>query len=425
MMRRFLSSLLLLGACMGAQAGVAAGRLPEKVTFAKHIAPIVFNNCVECHRKGEAAPFELTNYRQVSKRARLIRKVVEKRYMPPWHPIPGHGDFRNTRRLADRDVALIAKWEETGAPQGDPGNTPPVPNFPGGWRLGKPDLVVKMSKAFTVPADGPDIYRNFVIPLNLKEDKWVTAIEIRPSSRPVVHHMLYHADLSGEARELDGQDGRPGFNHMRFKKIDLGGWAVGAFPEKLPYGLARKLPGKSDLILAGHFHPVGREMKEQTTVALYFAKKRPEREYREIILPSGYGNKSALREGIPAGEKDFRISADYKLPVEAELVAVWGHAHYIGKTMNGTASLPDGSTSKLFRIDDWNFNWQGQYLYKKPLPLPKGTVLKSELTYDNSADNPRNPHHPPRMIRWGLQSTDEMGALIFGFAVDRKELGKK
>ena len=402
----------------------ASTPLPGNVTFAEHIAPIVFNNCVECHRQGEAAPFELTNYRQVSKRARLIRKVVEKRYMPPWHPVPGHGRFRHTRRLADRDVALIAQWEEAGAPEGDSTKTPALPEFSDGWRLGKPDLVVKMREPFTVPADGPDIYRNFVIPLGLKEDKWVTAIEIRPSSRPVVHHMLYHADTEGAARKLDGQDGRPGFNGMRFRKVDLGGWAVGAFPEKLPFGLARRLPKGSDLILAGHFHPVGRAMDEQTTVALYFAERKPALEYHEIILPRGYGQHSALREGVPAGERNFKISATYETPVRSRLVAVWGHAHYIGRTMKGTATLPDGSVKKLFRIDDWDFNWQGQYIYEKALPLPAGTVIKSELTYDNSADNPRNPHDPPRMIRWGLQSTDEMGALIFGFAVDPKDKGK-
>ncbi len=402
----------------------ASTLLPARVTFAEHIAPIVFKNCVECHREGEAAPFELTNYRQVSKRARLIRKVVEKRYMPPWHPVPGHGEFRHTRRLSDRDVALVARWESTGASEGDPARTPALPEFHNGWRLGEPDLVVKMKKPFTVPADGPDIYRNFVIPLALEEDKWITAIEIRPSSRPVVHHMLYHADTEGVARKMDGRDGRPGFNGMRFRKVDLGGWAVGAFPEKLPFGLARRLPKGSDLILAGHFHPVGRAMDEQTTVALYFADRKPALEYHEIILPRAYGQHSAMREGIPAGERNFKISATYTTPVKAKLVAVWGHAHYIGRSMNGTATLPDGSVKKLFRIDDWDFNWQGQYTYEKALPLPAGTVIRSELTYDNSVDNPRNPHDPPRMIRWGLQSTDEMGALIFGFAVDPKDKGK-
>ncbi len=416
--------LLMIGLAFNAHAGGVKGGLPERITFSEHIAPIVFQNCVECHREGEAAPFELTNYREVSKRGRLIRKVVEQRFMPPWHPAPGYGEFRHERRLPDRDIALIAGWVEAGAPEGDPGKTPPLPTFPAGWRLGKPDLVVKMTEPFTVPADGPDIYRNFVVPLDLKEDKWVTAIEIRPSSRPVVHHMLYYGDTEGAAQELDAQDARPGFGGMRFRKVELGGWAVGAYPDKLPYGLARRLPKGSHLVLAGHFHPVGRKMEEQTTVALYFAKKKPAREYHEVLLPGGYGNKSALREGVPPGEKNFTIRAQYTTPVASELVAVWGHAHYIGKTMTGTATLPDGSVKKLFRINDWDFNWQGQYYYKEALPLPAGTVIRSVITYDNSADNPRNPNDPPRLIKWGLESTDEMGALIFGFAVDEGQLRK-
>lgn len=414
-----------LGAGAILSAPIASGEtahLPDKITFSEHIAPIVFQNCVECHREGEAAPFTLTDYREVSKRGRLIQTVTEKRFMPPWHPEPGHGEFRHTRRLSDSDIKLIARWVETGAPEGDPAKTPALPKFAAGWRLGKPDLVVQMSEAFTVPADGPDIYRNFVVPLNLDADKWVTAIEIRPSSRPVVHHVLYHADTEGKARALNGQDGRPGFDHMRFKKVDLGGWAVGAFPEKLPYGLARRLPKGSDLILAGHFHPVGKEMKEQMTAAIYFAKEKPERQYHEVIVPRGYGDKTALREGIPPGEKNFKIEGTYALPIKADLVAAWGHAHYIGRTMNATATLPDGSVKKLFRINDWDFNWQGQYVYKEAISLPAGTVIKTELTYDNSADNPRNPHSPPRMIKWGLQSTDEMGALIFGFAVDEADI---
>lgn len=418
---RLLLGLGSLALTVSVSAGNVAG-LPDKVTFSDHIAPLVFNNCVECHREGEAGPFTLTDYKDIKKRGRLIHKVMEKRYMPPWHPAPGYGEFRHSRRMSDRDIALVGKWVKTGMKQGDPANTPPLPEFKSGWRLGKPDLVVKTSEPFTVPADGPDIYRNFTIPLNLKEDKWVTAIEIRPSSRPVVHHALYHADLTREARKLDGQDGRPGFDHMRFKKRDLGGWAVGAFPEKLPYGMARHLPAGSDLILACHFHPVGKAMDEQTTVALYFADKEPRMKLHEALVPRDYGSRSALREGIPAGESEFHIKGKYALPIDAELIAVWGHAHYIGKTMTGMAHLPDGSKKKLFRIDDWDFNWQGQYYYKEPLPLPAGSILTADITYDNSADNPRNPHDPPRLIKWGLQSTDEMGALIYGFAVDEEKL---
>src|SRR5215472_6607975 len=168
--------------------------LPDKVTFSEHIAPIVFNNCTCCHRPGEAAPFKLMSYGDVRKRGKTILDVVERRYMPPWQPEPGHGDFRDERRLSDQQIALIERWVESGMAEGDPQKLPKIPEFPQGWYLGKPDLIVTMDRPFDVPADGPDIYRNFVLPLNLAEDKWVTAIDIRPSARAVVHHMLYFSD---------------------------------------------------------------------------------------------------------------------------------------------------------------------------------------------------------------------------------------
>ena len=186
-------------------AAVAAARstsaeVPDQVTFSEHVAPIIYDNCVECHRAGEAAPFALDSYAAVRKRAKTVRAVTEDRYMPPWHPVAGHGVFKDSRRLSDEQLALIDRWVETGMAEGDPQKAPPLPTFPGGWRMGKPDMVVTMPKAYEVRADGPDIYRNFVVPLKLSEDKWVTGVEIRPTARPVVHHCLYFLDDSGQAQ---------------------------------------------------------------------------------------------------------------------------------------------------------------------------------------------------------------------------------
>src|SRR5262249_22205228 len=164
------------------------------------------------------------------------------------------------------------RWSETAMAEGDPAKLPKLPEFPEGWQLGKPDLVVRMDRSFAVPADGPDVYRNFVLPLNLPEDKWVTAVEVRPSARKVVHHVLFFLERSGTARKLDGQDGQTGFRGMGFRRTGgLGGWAVGATPRKLPEGLAMPLPKGSDLVLQTHFHPAGKADEEQTTVGLYFA----------------------------------------------------------------------------------------------------------------------------------------------------------
>lgn len=402
------------------KAAEAIPKLPEKVTFHEHIAEIIYDSCTSCHRPGQVGPFSFTSYEEVRKRARLIRRVTQKRYMPPWHPVEGHGEFRGERRLTDAQIELIGRWVEQGTPEGDSKNAKQPPEFSTEWYLGEPDLVVTMKEAYPVPASGPDIYRNFVIPLDLDEEKWVSAIEIRPSARSVVHHSLYYYDDRGFARQADGQDGKPGFFRMNFNESkSLGGWAVGGMPGHLPLGLAYRLPAGADLILSTHFHPSGKPEMEKTTVGIYFREKKPERRFMTFQTPAQYGAFARLR--IPAGHSDYKLWGSFELPVDTLLVGVSAHAHYLGKSMDSWARLPDGSRKPLFRIDDWDFNWQGDYVYEEPFRLPAGTVIETVVTYDNSAANPSNPTDPPRNVRWGLQSTDEMGSLIFGCAAANEE----
>ena len=413
-MTRTLIPLLLVVFVFGFTVRSPSGEksVPATPTFAEHIAPIIFNNCTFCHRPGEAAPFSFLRYRDVEKRGRLIRKVTKSRYMPPWHPVPGHGEFLDDRRLDKKDIELIDRWVETGMKLGDEKKIPPVPDFPEGWQLGKPDLVVSMAKAYEVHASGPDIYRNFAIALNLDEDKWVKAVEIRPSARTVVHHSLFYLDDSGTALKLDGKNGTPGFRGMGFRRSgSLGGWAVGATARFYADDLARPLPKGSDLVLSTHFHPSGKLEHEKTTIGLYFTEKPPSRTMTGFQVPPLFGRMSGL--DVPAGKKDFKISGTFKVPVDIELLSIGGHAHYICTQMKARATLPDGRVKSLFYVDDWDFNWQGRYQYQNAIKLPAGTVVDAELTYDNSEDNPENPNNPPKRIRWGLQSTDEMGSVIF------------
>ncbi|MEM7231069.1 MAG: EF-hand domain-containing protein [Planctomycetota bacterium] len=394
-------------------------KLPKTVTFSEHIASIVFNNCTSCHRPGEAAPFKLETFKDVKKRGRMIRSVTKSRYMPPWHPVPGHGELADSRRMTDREIALIDRWVQDGMEEGDPEKLPKMPEFPSGWQLGDPDMVVTMKGEYEVPAGGPDIYRNFVIPLDLDEDKWVKAVAIRPGARTVVHHCLYFLDSTGAARKADARSKTEGFSGMGFKRTgSLGGWAVGGAARFLPGDLAMPLAKGSDLVLSTHFHPSGKAEKEKTTIGLYFAKKPPSRTLVGFQTPPAYGALAGV--SIAAGDKDFWLTGKFEVPVDIDIIGVSGHAHYLCKTMNSIARLPDGKEVPLFRIDDWDFNWQGNYFYKEAIRLPKGTIISSRLTYDNSAGNPRQPHEPPRRIRWGLESTDEMGSVIFT-AVAAKE----
>lgn len=389
-----------------------AAEVPAKPTFSEHIAPLVFNNCTSCHRSGQVAPFTLLNYKDTQKHAKTMLRVMESRYMPPWQPEKGHGEFRDERRLSDDQIKLFANWVNTGMPEGDPKKTPALPKFPEGWQLGKPDLVVKMDRPFVVPAAGEDIYQNFVIPLDLTEDKWVTAVEFRATAPVVLHHILYFTDDTGQARAKAPKTGQPGFPGMTFRPTgSLGGWAVGGTPAHLPDGLALPLKKGSDLVLQTHFHLSGKKEDEVIEVGLYFTPKAPKRTLVSVQLPPIFGLLSGI--DIPAGKENFKITDSFTLPVDVDLVGVGSHAHYIGKTMKATAKLPNGETRNLYSIRDWDFNWQGVYFYKEYVRLPKGTVIHAELTWDNSAKNPRNPKNPPARVEWGEASYEEMGAITF------------
>src|SRR5262249_27839907 len=270
-------------------------KTPGALTFNKDIAQIIFNNCASCHRPGAAAPFSLLSYQDVKKRAKQIEYITEKRIMPPWKADQGDYEFKDERRLTGEQIGMIRRWIEDGAPEGDPKDAPSPPATNDGWRRGTPDLIVKMSEAFSVPADGPDIYRNFALPLNLSEDKWVRGIEFKPGARTVVHHSLFFFDATGASRKLDEEDPLPGYNGgmggiarsffgsgnlrrpINNQSVDqpvliggLGGWAVGAQGRALPEGLSWTVPKGSDLVISTHFHPSGKPEKEISTVGIYF-----------------------------------------------------------------------------------------------------------------------------------------------------------
>jgi hypothetical protein len=407
------------------------------VTFSEHVAPIVYANCSTCHRPGEAAPFSLLSYRDARPLAKAIAAATASRVMPPWKAGPSDYAFDNARRLTDEQIATIQRWVADGAPEGDPAKTPPLPRFTEGWQLGTPDLAVSMSEAFEVPARGPGVYRNFVVPLNLDRDTWVRAIDFRPSARSVVHHSLFFLDATGAAREQDARDAVPGFpGGMGGGRVvgqgrglaailgsgdtraqadgvaraaGLGGWALGGRALELPSGLAFFVPKGSDLILSTHFHPSGTLEREQSSVGLYFASEPPTQAFTTIQLPPVFG----VFEGIdiPAGQERYTISDSFVIPIDVRAFAVGAHAHYLGKTFTLEATLPDGAVKTLLSIGDWDFSWQERYRFKEFVSLPKGTRLTATVSYDNSAANKRNPSRPPVRVMWGEESTDEMGSI--------------
>ena len=409
------------------------------LTFTEDVAPIIFNRCTSCHRPGEAAPFSLMSYADVRPRGRLIAASTRARQMPPWKAETSDYAFQGDRRLTDAQIDVIERWVNAGMPQGDPAKLPRVPAFTDGWQLGEPDLVVRMPEAFAVPEKGRDVYRNFVLPLNLKEDVWVRGVDFRPSARTVVHHSLFFLDATGAARQQDERDPLPGYSGGMGGGLTLaggrlglaagragragaaggrassaggstlGGWAPGAQPRFLPDDLAFFVPKGSDLILSTHFHPSGKAESEASTVGLYFSKAPPTKAFTGIQLPPIFGLLAGI--DIPAGSEQFSISDSFVIPVDVNAFGVSAHAHYIGKTMKMTATLPDGQKKTLLSIRDWDFGWQEQYLFSNYVTLPKGTRLDVTVSYDNSAANRRNPSSPPKRVTWGEQSTDEMGSV--------------
>jgi uncharacterized protein (TIGR03437 family) len=396
----------------------------QTVTWGEHIAPIIYQNCTTCHRPGQVSSISLMSYDDVRRRGSTVAQTVRTRYMPPWKPEPGWVQYRDERKLTSEQIALIDRWVADGMPRGDQSKEPGPPSFADDWLLGKPDLVLEMPAGFSVPADGPDIYRNFVLPTGVTEDKWVKAIELKPSARAVVHHVLFASDKTGAAQTQarttnDGQPGFPGLGSVFTIQAladplsalsgGLGGWVPGTTPQFLPAGIAMPLPKGSDLILQTHFHPNGAPQVEKTTVGLYFGPK-PDRELTQLQAPAFFGIQAKI--DIPAGEANYKVRGSFTVPVDVEAVIVSAHAHYLAKDAKLTATLPTGEVKILLWIRDWDFAWQDQYPLKDLVPLPKGTRIDGELTYDNSDANLHNPSHPPRRVTWGEQSTDEMGSLI-------------
>jgi mono/diheme cytochrome c family protein len=392
-----------------AAAAFAAGRT-DHPTYNQDIAPILYQNCAGCHRPGEVAPFSLLTYQDSAKRAALIASVTKARVMPPWKPEPGYGEFRDARRLTEEQIALIQQWASSGAPEGD-GTKPVPPKFTEGWQLGQPDRVLTIPARFSVPADGPDVYRCFVLPLNLDKDTYMSAMEFRAGSRRTVHHALVFLDPRGEGRKLaagspDGSYscfGSPGFAGGL-----IGGWAPGITPRKPIAGFATTIPKGADLVMQIHYHPSGAPAQDQSSLGLFYSD--PPTRGRALVLVANN------HIDIAPGDGHYVIKASRTLAADAELIGITPHAHYLCKDMKVNAYLPDGSVKPLIWIKDWDFNWQGAYTYADPIPLAKGTRVELEYTYDNSENNPRNPSHPPVQVTYGEQTTNEMGLVFLSFA---------
>ena len=389
----------------------AAGASAQDITFTKDIAPIVFKSCVSCHRKGGPAPFALTTYDEVRRRATQIATVTRSRFRPPWKVEPGVGHFVGQDPLTRDEIARLEKWAVAGAPQGEPSAQPPLPNMPDGWLLGQPDLIVKPSRAYTLAAQPTDAFRIFAIRLPVTKRTYVRGIEFHPGNGRVVHHANIRIDRTDATRKLDEADPLPGYDGLMPRSAEYPdghflGWTPGQVAPLVPPDLAWTLEPGSDLVVQLHLQPSGAVEQVLPEIGLYFSDRPPTRTPTILRL----GSQSIE---IAPGEPRYVIRDAYTLPVDADLLAVQPHAHYRAREIRGTAHLPDGTSRLVMHITDWDFRWQHVYREVTPIRLPKGTRLSMEYTYDNSAENVRNPQLPPAKVYWGQRSKDEMGDLWF------------
>ena len=409
-----LSRIPDVGAAETPAANLPAPHANANLTWSRDVAPILYKNCTTCHHPGGAGPFNLLTYADAKRWGAQVVKVTQSRFMPPWLPEPGHGDFADNRRLPDADLSTLRKWFDAGMPQGDLAEAPKAPVYDATWQLGTPDLILNQARSFTLPAGGTDVFRNFILPYPLKEGHYIRAMEIRPGAPQVVHHANVLIDRTGSFRTQHSSDWQDGIQGMEIL-LDAGNtfdpdshflfWKPDTPALVEPDGMPWRLDPGNDLILNIHLKPSGKAEVIDSEIGLYFTDQPPTRQPMLLQLDRDDGL------DIPPGDKDFVLENSMTLPVDVEALGVYPHAHYLGKDMQAWAILPNGEKKWLVWIRDWDIDRQSVYRYREPVELPKGTVLHMRYVYDNSSANPRNPHNPPVRVQAGNRSEDEMAHL--------------
>lgn len=444
----FTLAIMMFASVITVYRGDADTKEKKEITFSKDVAPIIYANCASCHRPNHLAPMSFLTYKEVRPWARSIREQVVTRQMPPWHADPRYGEFANDPRLSQKEIDTLVAWVNQDAKEGDPKDLPPVPRFPEGWTIGKPDLVVPMAaEPYTVPVTGVDEYNYFRVPTNFKEDMWVQALEVIPGNRKVVHHATVHMtmpDKSAAAKpaEQDGpqtaspwkkyyiQKGKLQFISPDAPVINdgcsamekgtypepvrdevpgfgvLGGYLPGKAADIRPAGFAFRIPAGATLVFQVHYsNSTGEPQKDLTKIGLVFAKGPVKAEVKHWEFWNNYFE-------IPAGADNHEVTSCYTLKKDVQILSYTAHMHYRGKDMKFEAVYPDGRRETIFSVPNYNFNWQQLYTLKNPKPLPKGTKLLFTAHFDNSAKNKFNPDLT-QVVRWGEPSdTEMMGAWL-------------
>lgn len=392
----------------------------QTVTYTEDIAPIIYQNCTQCHRSGEIGPMPFTNYFEVVSWGSMIEYVTSIGYMPPWPADPTYSEFLGERFLTDQEIQLISDWVQAGMPEGPKGAEPPLPVFPSGSQVGQPDTTLSFTQAFVHQGNNTDQYQVFVLPTELTEDKILKAIELRPGNPKIVHHALFRIDTSGQAQALDAQTpeyGYEGFGGFGTPDlVDYPAYVPGAKPRYYPEGLGQPMYKGSDLLVQMHYAPVASDEEDSSTVNLFFADPAEviDREIeRQIMLPFG----RTIQNGpfiMPANTVK-RFHCKWDIPAKVSVLGLAPHCHLLGQDWEVFALNPQGDTIKMVNIPEWDFNWQGTYFFKRFIVLEQGSEIHAYASYDNTTNNPFNPNNPPQFVTWGEGTADEMFYLPFTY----------
>jgi mono/diheme cytochrome c family protein len=410
--------------------GVSAyAQTPAVPTFSKDVAPILYQHCTNCHRAGEIGPMALLSFSDARPWAKSISTRVTNGTMPPWHADPAHGEFSNDRRLSDAERDIIVKWAGGGAPEGNPADLPKAPVYAEGWQMGQPDTIYAMQEDYPVPASGTIEYKNFEVPTNLTEDRWAQAIEIRPGNRSVVHHVIVYmidpkpatrgpqpfAPATNMRRPAEApkteRGAEPNDRPMKHQPTGwLGGFAPGQSVRVYEPGTALKVPAGATLIIQEHYTANGKDTTDRTRVGIKWAKEAPKTEVNVATLQNA-------NFVLPAGSSDTRVDAEMTLNQDMTIWSVLPHTHMRGKKWEVTAIYPDGRSEMILSVPKYDFNWQTDYVFKRPLTMPKGTKIHTSAWYDNSTANKANPD-PKKDVYWGDQTWEEMQFTAVTFSIN-------
>ena len=417
----------------------AFGVLGSAQTYTRDVSRIMQGKCQQCHRPNDVAPFSLLTYGDAVTYADDIKRALTDRTMPPWKPVPGFNEFRDSYAITDEERNTVLSWIDGGTPQGDPADQPdPLPVSSGPWQLGDPDLALVMPE-YTPPPRASDTYRCFSLPTGLTDNRFISAMQALPGNPQIVHHVVMFLDQKGESAKLDGQDGQPGYDCFGGPNLTsllssgnpsslagalaellngttLGGWAPGARTRRLDDDIGIPLPKGSRIVMQVHYHPAGREGADQTQLGIWFAdsSKIKHRLFNIPILNTDFV--------IPAGAVNYEVTASQAiLPfIAGQVITVFPHMHLLGRQIKVEVKDRDGTRRPIISIDNWDFNWQGFYTSVNPIPIPSGSTVLVTSVFDNSAGNPRNPNNPIVPVAWGERTADEMCVALIGVIFDNE-----